>query len=60
MADVEDRVLEELEAIQVRLGRVILRASDRVGGECMLWELGWLPMEGGKENRVLVVHEECR
>ena len=45
VADVEDRVLEELEAIQVRLGRVILGASDRVGGECVLWELGWLPMK---------------
>ena len=45
MADVEERVLEELEAIQVRLGRVILGASDRVGGECMLWELRWLPMK---------------
>ena len=42
VADVEERVLEELEAIQVPLGRVLLGASDRVGGECVLW---WLPMK---------------
>ena len=40
MAYVEERVLEELDAIQVGLGRVILGASDRVRGECVLWELG--------------------
>ena len=45
VADVEDRVLEELEAIQVWLGRVILGASGKVGGECVLRELGWLPMK---------------
>ena len=45
VSDVEDRVLEELEAIQVWLGRVLLGVSDRVGGECVLWELGWLPMK---------------
>ena len=39
VADVEDMVLEELEAIQVQLGRVILGTSDRVGGECLVWEL---------------------
>ena len=45
VAYVEERLLEELEAIQVWLGRVLLGASDRVGGESVLWELGWLPMK---------------
>ena len=44
VAEVGDKVLEELEAIQIRLGRVILGASNRIGGETILWELGWLPI----------------
>ena len=36
MADVEDRVMEELEGIQVRL---ILGVGSRVGDECILCEL---------------------
>ena len=42
-ADVDDRVMEHLEAIDVGLGRVILGVSNGVSGECLLWELGWLP-----------------
>ena len=44
VAEVGDKVLEELEAIQIRLGRVILGASNRIGGETILSELGWLPI----------------
>ena len=44
VAEVGDKVLEELEAIQIRLGRVILGTSNRIGGETILWELGWLPI----------------
>ena len=33
VADVDDGVMEQLETIQVRLGRVILGISNRVSGE---------------------------
>ena len=44
VAEVDDRVMEELEEIQESLGRMILWVSNRVGGECVLWELGWFLM----------------
>ena len=37
MDDVDSRVMEQLEAIQVRLGRVTLGISNRVGGEWGTW-----------------------
>ena len=44
VVEVGHKVLKELEAIQIRSGKVILGASNRVGGETILWELGWLPI----------------
>ena len=46
VVDVEDRVQEELEVIQVRLGRVILGASISFRCECVLWELTGVKMGG--------------
>ena len=43
ITEVYDKVIGEIEAIQIGLGRVILGASNRVGGEAVSWELGWLP-----------------
>ena len=44
IAEVDDKVIEKIEVIQIRLGRVILEVSNHVEGSTVLWELGWLPV----------------
>ena len=46
VARLDPKILDGLEKLQVRMGRKVLGVGPLVANEVVLWELGWLPIQG--------------